>query len=212
MRKSARGSLPTAASGRAAAFRRLGARLLVAMAVVAAPTVVDAQAWAYPAFQPPRLTNREFNFGLADAGDAGTTLVFQWREGISPRTQLTGDLGFADPGPVRHRYLLDPPPPQCALQDHFKRPAKTPIAHVEVEQSLPLDGPHRAQIGDVGSGAPPDLSCQDPVGLARMPRPGTGLRCAGTHQQVGGTVKNWRADTIQIHRVEAGVGVHKGDN
>jgi len=97
MRKSARGSLPTAASGRAAAFRRVVARLIVAMTIVAAPTVVDAQAWAYPAFQPPRLTNREFNFGVADAGDAGTTLVFQWREGLSPRTQVTGDLGFADP-------------------------------------------------------------------------------------------------------------------
>jgi hypothetical protein len=106
MRKSARGSLPTAASGRAAAFRRVVARLLVGMTVVAAPTIVNAQAWAYPAFQPPRLTNREFNFGVADAGDAGTSLVLQWREGISPRTQLTGDLGFADPDAKGNGKLL----------------------------------------------------------------------------------------------------------
>jgi len=76
------------------------------MTVVAAPTIVDAQAWAYPAFQPPRLTNREFNFGVADAGDAGTSLVLQWREGISPRTQLTGDLGFADPDAKGNGKLL----------------------------------------------------------------------------------------------------------
>ena len=58
---------------------------------IAAPVVADAQAWAYPAFQPPRVLNREFNFGVADAGHAGTTLIFQWREGLTPRTQLSFD-------------------------------------------------------------------------------------------------------------------------
>lgn len=56
-----------------------------------------AQAWAYPSFQPPALTDREFNFGIADAGSAGTSLVFQWREGYSPRSQFSLDIGFADP-------------------------------------------------------------------------------------------------------------------
>jgi hypothetical protein len=41
--------------------------------------------------------NREFNFGVADAGDAGTSLIFQWREGLSNRSQLGLDVGFADP-------------------------------------------------------------------------------------------------------------------
>jgi hypothetical protein len=41
--------------------------------------------------------NREFNFGVADAGDAGTSLIFQWREGLSTRSQLGLDVGFADP-------------------------------------------------------------------------------------------------------------------
>jgi hypothetical protein len=61
------------------------------------PSIVGAQAWAYPAFQPPRVMNREFNFGVADAGDAGTSLIFQWREGLTQRTQLSLDVGFADP-------------------------------------------------------------------------------------------------------------------
>ena len=76
-------------------------KVLVRAAVVAALTVASAvpaaaQAYIYPAFQPPRTTTREFNFGLAGAGDAGTPLVFQWREGMSPRGQMSLDAGFAD--------------------------------------------------------------------------------------------------------------------
>lgn len=56
-----------------------------------------AQAWAYPSFQPPAVTSREFNFGIADAGDAGTSIVFQWREGYSARSQFSFDVGLADP-------------------------------------------------------------------------------------------------------------------
>jgi hypothetical protein len=70
---------------------------LAAIAAVSIPAAAQAQAWAYPAFQPPRVMNREFNFGIADAGDAGTTLVFQWREGLTPRTHMSFDGGFADP-------------------------------------------------------------------------------------------------------------------
>ena len=96
MSKAARRSLPVALSRPAAVARRAIARAVLAVGFVV-PATVGAQAWAYPSFQPPRLTPREFNFGVADAGDAGTSLVFQWREGISPRTQLSADLGFADP-------------------------------------------------------------------------------------------------------------------
>ena len=57
----------------------------------------SAQAWAYPSLQPPRIATREFNFGFADAGNAGTSLLFQWREGLSRRDQLSLDAGIADP-------------------------------------------------------------------------------------------------------------------
>ena len=76
-------------------------KVLVRAATVAALVAVSAlpaaaQAWVYPAFQPPRTTTREFNFGLASADDAGTSLLFQWREGMSPKGQLSADIGFAD--------------------------------------------------------------------------------------------------------------------
>jgi hypothetical protein len=51
--------------------------------------------------------DREFNFGIGDAGRAGTTLVFQWREGLSARSQLSLDAGFADPdGNSNGKFLL----------------------------------------------------------------------------------------------------------
>lgn len=66
---------------------------LVVTTLAAAPA--QAQAFSYPSFQPPRVVSREFNFGVADAGS--TTLIFQWREGMSQRSQFSLDLGFADP-------------------------------------------------------------------------------------------------------------------
>ncbi len=65
---------------------RKSVRLALIAAAWAMPAAASAQAWAYPAFQPPRVINREFNFGVADASDAGTSLIFQWREGLTPRT------------------------------------------------------------------------------------------------------------------------------
>ena len=79
---------------------------LLATLVFCVPAVASAQAWAYPAFQPPRVMNREFNFAVADAGDAGTSLIFQWREGLTQRTQLSFDLGFADPDGNSNGKLL----------------------------------------------------------------------------------------------------------
>lgn len=65
--------------------------------VIAAP--LGAQAFYYPAFQPTRVAEREYNFALADIGNGGGTgLIFQWREGLgNPRAQFTLDAGFADP-------------------------------------------------------------------------------------------------------------------
>ena len=88
---------------------RKSARVAFVAAAIALPAMAataDAQAWAYPSFQPPRVINREFNFGVADAGNAGTSLIFQWREGLTPRTQLSLDVGFADPDGEGNGKLL----------------------------------------------------------------------------------------------------------
>lgn len=75
-------------------LRAFAAAALLAVSASAA----EAQAFSYPAFQAPRVTSREFNFGLADSdgdgfrGDA-TTLLFQWREARGTRSQLSLDLG-----------------------------------------------------------------------------------------------------------------------
>ena len=69
--------------------------LIIIALAVAPPRTVHAQAWSYPSFQQPRIAAREFNFGVADAGS--TSLIFQWRESVSARSQLSLDVGFADP-------------------------------------------------------------------------------------------------------------------
>lgn len=71
------------------------AALAAAALSVAAVAPAGAQAFAYPSFQTPRVVQREFNFGLADADDV-TSLLFQWREGSGSRNQLSLDVGFAD--------------------------------------------------------------------------------------------------------------------
>jgi hypothetical protein len=80
--------------GRLPLLATLGVMLLAVASTAAAQV-------GYPSFQPPRITTREFNFAVADAdADGGldlTPLVFQWREGISPRAQLSLDAGIADP-------------------------------------------------------------------------------------------------------------------
>lgn len=73
------------------------ARLALTVGSVALASQAGAQAWAYPAFQPPRLTVREYNFAMADAGGPGTSLVFQWREQSGERNQFSFDAGIADP-------------------------------------------------------------------------------------------------------------------
>lgn len=60
-------------------------------------TAAGAQAWSYPAFQPPRLESREFNFALADAGRAGTTFLVQWRELAATRSQFMLEAGLVAP-------------------------------------------------------------------------------------------------------------------
>jgi hypothetical protein len=58
---------------------------------------LGAQAYNYPAMQTPRTVDREYNFAAASSGNAGTSLVFQWREGLSPDWQLLLEAGIATP-------------------------------------------------------------------------------------------------------------------
>jgi hypothetical protein len=74
--------------------RRAIGFFLVAGAIAGVCSEARAQL-SYPAFQVPQVVEREFNFALADAGNA-TSLVFQWREGIAPRAQLSFDGGLSD--------------------------------------------------------------------------------------------------------------------
>lgn len=77
---------------------RLCRRLSAAgLALFLCAPALAAQAWSYPAFQPPRIAEREFNIGVSDGGIGGVSAVFQWREQTGARTQLSVDAGIADP-------------------------------------------------------------------------------------------------------------------
>ncbi|HEX6966950.1 MAG TPA: hypothetical protein VF166_14255 [Gemmatimonadaceae bacterium] len=74
--------------------------------VLAFATPAFAQGWHYPSFTPPEVLTRELSLGVAGDGDAGTVLVGQWREGVSPATELMFDLGFASPNNASTRAVL----------------------------------------------------------------------------------------------------------
>lgn len=78
-------------------MNRLRLAVTLSVALLIPSIAAQAQAWSYPAFQPPRITNREYNFGLANSDNGGTTLVFQWREQGGPVSQFSFDVGIADP-------------------------------------------------------------------------------------------------------------------
>lgn len=72
-------------------------RLPFLLVALLSTRAAQAQAWNYPAFQPPRIESREFNFALADAGSAGTTVLVQWRELAGRRSQFTLEAGLVAP-------------------------------------------------------------------------------------------------------------------
>lgn len=82
-------------------FRRLIPLLLAAL-----PARSHAQAWSYPVFQTPVVENREFNVGIASAGNAGTTLLVQWREALASRSQFTLEAGLIAPDRRGYSNLL----------------------------------------------------------------------------------------------------------
>jgi hypothetical protein len=73
-------------------------------AVLTAP--LSAQSYNYPALQTPRIVDREYNFAAASAGYAGTSLVFQWREGLNADWQFSLDGGLAAPKGSNTRVLV----------------------------------------------------------------------------------------------------------
>jgi hypothetical protein len=81
-------------------------RNAVLLTLLAASSLA-AQAYNYPVLQTPRIVDREYNFVAAGAGDAGTSLLFQWREGLSADWQLLLEGGLASPpSPANTRLLL----------------------------------------------------------------------------------------------------------
>lgn len=75
-------------------MRQLTTLLLLS---VVATSPAAAQFYNAPALQPPVLADREYNFVAASGSGAGTALLFQWREGVAPRWQVTAEGGLAAP-------------------------------------------------------------------------------------------------------------------
>lgn len=72
------------------------ARVAAVAAAVALPAADAAAQTFYPAFQPARTVQREYNFAIAD-GDAGTQFLFQWHEGMTSASGFRFDGGLIDP-------------------------------------------------------------------------------------------------------------------
>jgi hypothetical protein len=80
---------------RSATVRCLAPVLALAAATVAAGREVRAQALNYPALQVPSVSNRDYT--AAVVGNAGTMMMFQWREEVSAKLHVGFDLGLYDP-------------------------------------------------------------------------------------------------------------------
>lgn len=68
---------------------------LVAVAIAASAQVSSAQAYSYPSFQLPTVSNRDYTAGIA--ASKGTVAFFQWREGINSDWHFSLDAGLGDP-------------------------------------------------------------------------------------------------------------------
>jgi hypothetical protein len=80
---------PRRCSHRAALFVPLAMSLSLV-----APRAAEAQASNYPSLQVPTASVRDYTGAVASGG--GTSLVFQWREGIGTGMHLGLDAGFTD--------------------------------------------------------------------------------------------------------------------
>ena len=130
----------------------LRAAITGATLVLIAAAPVGAQAWSYPSFQMPRITPREFNFGLADA-DGSTSLLFQWREGSGSRNQLSLDLGYAD---------VDGSDGVFFLGGQFGRQMTTSNANMPFDLMLTVG----ANVSHVDLGAESSNALRVPIGVS----------------------------------------------
>lgn len=76
--------------------RMLG-RIAAAAALCLTAGSVSAQAWNYPSMMTPTIVTRQYGLVLANGGDAGTSILGQWREGLNTETEFQLEFGFADP-------------------------------------------------------------------------------------------------------------------
>ncbi len=73
--------------------RVIGAAAL-ALSIVFSPATADAQASNYPSMQVPTASTRDYTAAVSSG--AGTTALFQWREGWAPRRHWQLDAGLID--------------------------------------------------------------------------------------------------------------------
>lgn len=69
--------------------------LAFASSITFAAQAVHAQAYSYPSFQLPTVSNRDYTAGVA--ASKGTVAFFQWREGINEDFHFSLDAGLGDP-------------------------------------------------------------------------------------------------------------------
>lgn len=84
-------------SGLLARCARPVGRLVLRVIGLSLTTVVStasAQAFNYPSLQVPSASTRDYTAALG--GGAGTTAIFQWREGWTPTRHLGLDVGLID--------------------------------------------------------------------------------------------------------------------
>jgi hypothetical protein len=86
--------MPVRTSSLRAARRVALAASSLAVAALLAPAAAGAQSWFTPSFQPPAVSTRDYTIGLS--ANAGTSAIFQWREGIDPRSHFGLEGGLVD--------------------------------------------------------------------------------------------------------------------
>lgn len=128
--------------------------LKLTLLTVFSASALGAQAYNYPAMQTPRVVDREYNFAAATSGNAGTSLIFQWREGLSADWQLTLEAGLATPKS----------PPGIKLDTRPLFGVGTAWQWVRANADLPLDIAVTDEIGIWSGNA--NTVIQIPVGVS----------------------------------------------
>jgi hypothetical protein len=67
---------------------------LTLLALMAPVRQAAAQSWFTPSFQPPVTSSRDYTLGLS--ANAGTSAIFQWREGLDANSHFGVEGGLVD--------------------------------------------------------------------------------------------------------------------